>query len=212
MRYPVIFFALLAPQLAHAQLFKTVEIGSYVLTANPQVRQQGGLYLRNSEQLVVRDLAGKNTSFSPQQVSSFQINKRKFVTTGGFQLHGGFGNKFVDQGFAEQLDSGQVVLLRYQAPPSNAATRGNIGYDASEGQSVYLLRFANAPTVTPIQAIWSKKSPSFQNALRPYLAARPDLLQLVTTNSLNPKQLPLLIHALNNNLPYGTTLERAAAK
>jgi hypothetical protein len=212
MRYSVIFFALLAPQLAHAQLFKTVEVGSYVLTANPRVRQQGGLYLRDSEHLIVRDLAGKNTSFSPQQVSSFQIDKRKFVTAEGFQLHGGFGDKVVNQGFVEQLDSGQVVLLRYQAPPSNAATRGNIGYDVFEGQSVYLLRFANAPTVTPIQTVWSKKSPSFQNALRPYLAARPDLLQLLTANSLNPKQLPFIIHALNNNLPYSTTLERAAAK
>jgi hypothetical protein len=212
MRYPVILFALLYSQLAHAQLFKTVAIGSYVLSANPQVRQQGGLYLRNSEQLIVRDLAGKNTSFSPQQVSSFRIDKQQFVTTGGFQLHDGFGDRFVTQGFAEQLDSGQVVLLRYQALPSSAATRGNIGYDTSAGQSVYLLRLANTPTVTPIQAGWSKKSSSFQEALRPYLTSRPDLLQLLAANSLSPKQLPLIIHALNNNLPYSATPERAATK
>jgi hypothetical protein len=212
MRYAVLFFALAAPQLAHAQVFKTVEVGSYVLSASPQTRQQGGLFLRNSSQLLVRDLAGKNTSFSPQQVSSFRIAKRQFVATGGFELRSGFGHSYVNQAFAEQLDSGQVVLLRYQALPSNAAMRGNMGHGDVEGQSVYLLRFANALSVTPIQAGWSKKSAPFQEALRPYLASRPDLLQALASKRLDPEQLPLLIHALNNNLPYGAAPAPAATK
>jgi hypothetical protein len=206
MQYHIILLALIAPQLAHAQVFKTMEIGSYVLSASPQTRQQGGLYLRSSDQLIVRDLAGKNTSFSPQQVSSFQINKQQFVTTGGFQLHGSFGDRYVAQAFAEQLDSGQVVLLRYKMLPNSAATRGNIAYDAAADQIIYLLRFANTLTVTPIQAGWSKKSASFQKALRPYVASRPDLLQLLDAKNLDPKQLPLIIHALNDNLPYSAVL------
>lgn len=209
MRHLLCFSVAIAlPQLAHAQLFKNVEIGSFVLSATPQLRQTAGLYLRNSEQLVVRDLAGKNTTFSPQQVRSFKIGQRQFVTTGGFKLS---GEGYVTQAFAEQLDSGQVVLLRYQVLPNNAATRGNIGYDSEAGKSIYLLRSATASTVTPIQAGWSRKSAAFQEALRPYLASRPDLLQLLATKSLAPKQLPLVIHALNQNLPYGAEPKRPAS-
>jgi hypothetical protein len=188
-------------------------VGSYVLRASPQVRQQGGLYLRNSEQLVVSDLAGKKTSFSPQQVSSFQIDKQRFVTTGGFQLPSSGVNKtYVTNAFAAQLDSGQVMLLRYQTLPSTAATRGNIGYDNAAGQQVYLLRFANTSDLTPVLTSWSKKSTLFQAAMRPYLASRPDLAQLLEAKQLAPKQLPLIIHLLNNNLPYSAASERAAAK
>jgi len=204
--------AFIAPQLSHAQLIKKVEIGTYVLNATPQVRQQAGLYLRNSEQLVVRNLAGENKSFSPQEIRSFQIGNRQFITTGGFRVNGGFGERYITQAFAEQVDSGQVLLLRYQVPPSTAANRGNIGFDTEAGQSIFLLRAANTNTVTPIQAGWSKKTPAFQEALRPYLAARPDLLRLLTEKVLAPKQLPLIIHALNNNLPYGATSGQAASK
>lgn len=189
-------------QLAQAQVFKKVEVGSYVLSATPQVRQSAGLFLRNSEQLVVRDLAGQNVTLSPPQVRSFKIGERQFVTTGGFVLHSGAGERYVAQAFAEQLDSGQVVLLRYQTLPDNAATRGNIGYDSDAGISIYLIKSAAVNTITPMQAGWSKKSTVFQAALRPYLATRPDLLKLLDAQALAPKQLPLIIHALNRNLPY----------
>jgi len=213
MRYLIsLTAALIAPQVASAQFIKKVEIGSYVLNATPQVRQQAGLYLRNSEQLVVRNLAGENKSFSPREVSSFRIGNRQFITTGGFQIRGGFGDRYITQAFAEQLDSGQVILLRYQVPPSTAASRGNIGYDTEAGQSIYLLQAATTNTVTPIQAGWSKKSAPFQEALQPYLAARPDLLQLLANKSLTTKNLPLLIHALNHNLPYGAAAAQAATK
>jgi len=208
-----IFLAVLGlalPQLAHAQVFKSMEVGTYVLSATPQVRRPGGLYLRSSEQLVVRDLAGKSTIYSPQQVSSFQLLQRQFVSTGGFRLLGGFGNRYVAQAFAEQLDSGQVVLLRYQTPASTAPSRGNLGYDDGPGRSVYLLHPANNFAVTPIQLGWSKNSPQFREALRPYLAARPDLLQLLDAKSLAPEQLPAIIHALNHNLPYRAPTGRAA--
>lgn len=212
MRFFTLLLALASTQLAHAQLFTATAVGSYVLRASPQVRQQGGLYLRSSDQLVVSDLAGKKTSFSPQQVSSFQIDKQRFVATAGFQLPSSFHNAYVTSAFAELLDSGQVVLLRYQTPPNTAATRGNIGYDNAAGQQVYLLRFASTPDLTPIPASWSKKSTRYQAAIRPYLASRPDLIQLLEANRLAPKQLPFIIYLLNNNLPYSTASERAAAK
>ncbi len=198
----VLSSALTLSQLAHAQLIKKVEVGSYVLNATPQLRQTAGLFLRNSEQLVVRDLAGKNTTLSPQQVRSFKIGERKFVSTGGFVLTSGTGDRYVAQAFAEQLDSGQVVLLRYQTLPDNAPSRGNISYDSEAGKSIYLVRSATTPTITAMQAGWTKKSAAFQAALRPYLASRPDLLKLLDANALAPKQLPLIVHALNHNLPY----------
>jgi len=192
--------SLLLPQLASGQVFKNVELGSYVLRASPQVRQQGGLYQQSSEKLLVRDLTGRNVAFTPQEVSSFRINNQQFVSTGGFQLRGGFGSTYVAQAFAEQLDSGQVVLLRYQPLPTGAASRGNVGYPSKIGAEVYLLRFANALTVTPVQTDYSGSA--FRAALRPYLAARPDLLQLLNTKQVQAKQLPLVIHALNHNQPY----------
>ena len=75
---------------------------------------------------------------------------------------------------------------------------------------MYLLHPASTFTVTPIQLGWSKNSPPFREALRPYLAARPDLLQLLDAKSLSPEQLPVLIHALNHNLPYSPPVGRAA--
>ncbi len=203
MRYPIAFSILLTlPQLAHCQVFKNTEVGSYVLSASPQNRQTAGLYLRNSEQLIVRDLTGKNTTLSPRQVRIFRIGQRQFVTTGGFRLSSGTGGTYVAQAFAEQLDSGQVVLLRYQVPPSDAATRGNIGYDSEADKSIYLLRSATATSVTPIQPGWSRKSATFQEALRPYLVSRPDLLRQLSANELVPNQLPFIVRALNQNLPY----------
>jgi hypothetical protein len=192
--------SLLLPQLAHGQVFKTVELGSYVLRTSPQVRQQGGLYQQSSEKLLVRDLTGKNVSFSPQQVSSFRINNRQFVSTGGFQLRNGFGSSYVTQAFAEQLDSGQVVLLRYQPLPTGAAGRGNIGYNDKAAAGVYLLRFANTLAVTPVQADYSPAA--FRAALRPYLAARPDLLQLLDEKHVQARHLAPVIYALNHNQPY----------
>jgi hypothetical protein len=191
---------LLAPQLAQGQVFKKVELGSYVLRTSPGERQRGGLYQQSSEKLLVRDLTGQSIAYSPQQVSSFRINNRQFVSTGGFQLRSGFGNTYVAQAFAEQLDSGQVVLLRYQPLPSGAAARGNIGYNPKQNAEVYLLRLAPTPTVTPVQA--DQSDAAFRAALRPYLAARPDLLQLLEGKRLQVKNLPLIVYALNHNLPY----------
>ncbi|GEM_PF-1479026 len=192
--------SLLLPQLASGQVFKNVELGSYVLRTSPQVRQQGGLYQQSSEKLLVRDLTGRTVAFTPQQVSSFRIHNRQFVSTGGFQLRGGFGNTYVTEAFAEQLDSGQVVLLRYQPLPTGAAGRGNMGYPAKIGAEVYLLRFANTLAVTPVQTDYSGSA--FRAALRPYLAARPDLQQLLDAKHLQAKNLPLVVYALNHNQPY----------
>ncbi|MVN74800.1 hypothetical protein GO988_00515 [Hymenobacter sp. HMF4947] len=212
MRSTLLFLSLVAPLASRAQVFKNVEVGSYVLSTTPQVRQQGGLFLRNSEQLVVRDLAGKTATLTPQQVSSFRLDNKQFVSTGGFQLRGGFGDAYVSQAFAEQVDSGQVVLLRYRSVASNAPSRGNLGYGQGSAGSVYLLRQATTLVVTPIQASWTKGNRQFQAALRPYLASRPDLLQLLEARQLAPEQLPQVIHALNHNLPYQAAANGAAAK
>lgn len=206
MRLIVLTFSLLTPCFLHAQVFKNVEVGSYVLSNAPTVRQQGGLYLRNSEQLVVRDLAGNTTTLTPQQVSSFRIKTKRFVSTGGFQLRGGFGNAYVAQAFAEQVDSGQVVLLQYQTQASNSLSRTNLGYDSGSTSSVFLLRPANSLAVTAIQTNWTKGNRNFQEALHPYLVGRPDLLKLLETRQISPAQLPAVVQALNTGQPYASRL------
>ncbi|RZK28065.1 MAG: hypothetical protein EOO63_12070 [Hymenobacter sp.] len=178
-----------------------------MLSTSPQVRQQGGLYLQSSEKLLVRNLAGQNTSFSPRQVSSFRIDNRQFIATGGFKLQSGFGNTYVAQAFAEQLDSGQVVLLRYQPVPTGAAGRGNIGYSEDAASKVYLLRTANTLIVTPMQG--RQAGAAFRAALLPYLVSRPDLTQLLETKKLENRHLPAIIHALNHNHPYSPAFEQA---
>ncbi len=203
MRFAIIFSsALTLSQLAHAQLIKKVEVGSYVLNATPQLRQAAGLFLRNSEQLVARDLAGKSITLSPQQVRSFKIGERQFVSTGGFILTNKYSDRYVAKAFAEQLDSGQVVLFRYRLLSDNPTDRSYIVYGSEDEKSIYLLQSATSPTVTPMQVRWTKKDADFQTALRPYLASRPDLLKLLAANALSPKQLPLIVHALNRSLPY----------
>jgi len=206
MRFIILTISLLAPYFLRAQVFKNVEIGSYVLSTAPTTRQQGGLYLRNSEQLVVRDLAGNTTTFTPQQVSSFQIKSKHFVSTGGFQLRGGFGNAYVAQAFAEQVDSGQVVLLHYQTQASNSLSRTNLGYDRGAASSVFLLRPATSLAVTAIQTNWAKGNRNFQEALRPYVVGRPDLLKLLEARQISPTQLPAVVRALNTGQPYANQL------
>jgi hypothetical protein len=164
--------------------------------------------LQSSEKLLVRDITGQNTSFSPRQVSSFRINNRQFVSTGGFRLHSGFGDTYVAQAFAEQLDSGQVVLLRYQPVPKGAAGRGNIGYSENAASKVYLLRAANTLTVTPLQT--GQSGAAFRAAIRPYLASRPDLTNLVEARKLETRDLPALVYALNHNQPYSSASGPAA--
>ncbi len=204
MRFSLLAGGLLLPRLLFAQVFKHYEVGTYVLTSQPQVQQTGGLYLQTGEQLVARDIAGKTTVLTPSQVRSFRVGSRKFVVTGGFQTRSGLGDQYVRQAFAEQLDSGRVVLLRYESPVGNSPTpgSGDVAYGGGATVTVYLLRHAGEMAVTPVQANWSQNNKRLPEALRPFLVARPDLTKLLEEKRLAPDKLPLLIHALNAGEPY----------
>lgn len=205
MRYLFLYLGFVLPQTAAAQLIRHFEVGSYVLQTEPTVAHPAGLYTPDGQQLLVHDLSGRTETLTPLQVSSFRMAGRRFVTTGGFTARTGGNRGYVPQAFAEQLDSGQVMLLRYTNPAgttSGVSQSGAFVYGGPSSSTVYLLRTGNKEAaLTTVESNWSRRDPQLLAALRPYLAARPDLLQLLEAKRLAPKQLPIIIHALNSGQP-----------
>lgn len=74
------------------------------------------------------------------------------------------------------------------------------------GQSqneVYLLRWARGTSVLAIQGSWfTGGGAHFREDLLPYVAQRPDLVQLIQNRSITTYELPKLIRALNSGQKY----------
>jgi hypothetical protein len=206
MRCLFLLLGLLLPQLLRAQ-FNAFESGSYVLTGSPTVRQPARLKLQSGSKLLAKTADGKTIKFKPEQIYSFQISSRKYVTASNFHVKGGLGGADIDKGFAEQLDSGQVVLLNYTysigagAPMMGAG--GGMSYGGSSEFNAYLLSRPGDSQVTAVQgSFYTGGGKQFREAVRPYLSSRPDLLKLLDDKRISSDDLPAVIHALNNNLPF----------
>ncbi|RZK16587.1 MAG: hypothetical protein EOO56_19635 [Hymenobacter sp.] len=200
---------LLLPQVGRAQLLfnNPFQEGSYVLADSRTVRHAAELKLQqDGATLVVKTPRGKNLKLSPEEVASFYIGSQRYVPAGYFHVMGGLGGTDVEAVFAEQLDSGQVQLLRYDYSMNNGGSMGAGGLMTGGGTwhlSAYLLRRATEAGYTAVQSgAYSNAGKRFREALRPFLATRPDLLKLLDDNKVDIKNLPAVIHALNTNLPY----------
>lgn len=201
-----LFFLLLlgsVPHLSRAQLFgKGFETGSYVLREGPAGRQPGQLNLRNGTKLLLKTAAGKTRKLTPEQVQCFRIGPRAYVTAGDFRL----GGAYVERAFVEQLDSGQVVLLRYEysvGAPMAMGAGGGMSYGGSSNARALLLATPGEARVTPVQGgYYSGGGKAFREAVRPYLSTRPDLVQLLEQKRITDDNLPAVIHALNHHLPF----------
>ena len=197
----------LSPGLGWAQLFgNSFGSGSYVLNDSRSVRQQGQLKLQNSSKLLVKTADGKINKLKPAQVYSFRICSRKYITASNFHVKGGLGGADIDHGFAEQLDSGQVVLLNYTYSVGGGAPMGaggGMGYGGSSEFNAYLLSRPGDSHVTAVQgSFYTGGGKQFREAVRPYLATRPDLIALLDEKRIGSDDLPAVIHALNNNSAF----------
>ena len=206
---------LLLPQISFAQLLGggAFQEGSYVLNESRQIRYQGQLRLQDGATLVVKNPDGKNLKLSPMEVASFRLGGQRYVPAGGFHVIAGLGGMDVEVVFAEQLDSGQVQLLRYNYAVNMPMTTGAAGapVGGSWGLSTYLLRTAATADYTAVQSgVYSNGGKRFRDALKPFLATRPDLLHLLERKRIDAKNLPAVVRALNTNQPYSPLLEAAS--
>jgi len=171
----------LMSQFAQAQLFNKFELGSYVLANNPKLRLYGQLKLRDHSQLLVKDETSKTVKLIPTQVASFRIGSRKYMTTSGFNGNDGFGSVDSVKAFVEQLDSGQVMLLRYayqQGVPMSTGAGGAMTGGGNLSASVYLLQWPGEEAATPAEGIaYIKGRQNFQESMRPFFMSlsRPEI-------------------------------------
>ncbi|TGE27914.1 hypothetical protein [Hymenobacter metallicola] len=204
MRTFLLFAGLLFPQLVWAQ-FNSFEPGSYVLVDNPTQRLEGDLKLRGCTELLVKNAKGKTTRLSPEQVQSFRLGRQKFITAGGFPVDKGLDGDTIPNAFVEQLDSGQVVLMRLHYivdGPMMLGTNGSPMGGGSKSYTLHLLRRAGESVITPLPASGlSNGGQKFRDALIPYLTTRPDLAKLVTNKLVNTDNLLVMIRALNTGQP-----------
>jgi len=207
MRFSLLIFGLLIPNLLVAQApKKIIGTGVYTLARSSANARAEEVSFVPGKEVIRITIANKPATFSPEEVALFTIGQRKFLALNDIITT---EKKSVIPAhiFAEQLDSGQIVLLHYW--------REDIDYGVGMGgtthnfMSFYLLRKANESVYTVIKdrEIGSKKQT--QRLLAPYLTGRPDLAKLVESNVpgrvLADNVLPI-IHALNTGQPYAFPL------
>ncbi|GAB3589037.1 hypothetical protein [Hymenobacter daeguensis] len=208
MRAFLLTITMLLPGLCWAQLFggNKFESGSYVLSDSRNVRQQGQLKLQSGSKLLVKTADGKTLKFNPEQVVTFRTNSHKYVVARNFHVKGGLGGADVDAGFAEQLDSGQVVLLNYKysvGAPMSMGAGGGMSYGGASEYNAYLLSRPGDAEATAVQgSFYTGGGKQFRESVRPYLASRPDLVTLLDEKRITSDDLPAVIHALNSNTPF----------
>ena len=198
--------ALLLPQAVKAQ-FNSFQAGSYVLARSPKVSHQSKLKLQGAYLLLVKAESGQKTPFLPAEILSFRIGQKKYVAVGGFAAKlGPGGDNLVSRGFAEELDSGRVVLMRFEYvvdSPMMMTSGGMMSGGSSFPRVLYLLRRSSEEKVESLPASWlTGGGKKFEEALLPYLSSRPDLTQLVTDKSITTDNLAAVIRALNTNQPF----------
>ncbi|UOQ71843.1 hypothetical protein [Hymenobacter cellulosilyticus] len=187
-------------------LFNSFEPGSYIPAGNPTQRVEGSLKLRGCTELLVKTGNGKTKKLGLDDVQSFRLGSQQFIKAGGFPVDKGLDGDTIDQAFVEQVDSGQVVLMRLHYIVAGPAMVGATGVPTGGNRSyeLYLLRKAGETTITPLPASsLTGSGKKFREALLPYLAGRSDLTKLVTDKLITIENLPKLIHALNSGATDG---------
>jgi hypothetical protein len=209
---------LLLPQLRFAQLFgdgafqegsfaeqfdsgqfNRFAVGSYVLRNQPSVRHYGQLKLRNGRKLVVKTIAGKTRRIKARKALSYSIGQHRYSVINQLQFYIGSHLDLVSEkaAYAQVLDSGKVVLLRYDH-------LFNTGIDwlflYRYPTSVYLVRDQPDSAFAAIGDTFDKVY--FQQHVRQFLVTRADLVNMLDAGLITYQNFPSAIHALNQNLPF----------
>jgi hypothetical protein len=171
---------------------KRTKMDYYILNANPQVVYAGKIKVRDKE-LIVKNSQGKDLKYKPDEIYWAKADTIRYVAANNFAIKSGFGS-FIQASklFVEIVDSGQVSLYRY-----------NYSYPGTTNLITFMLHDAatNSITTLPV-SVYTGKGQRFRETVAPFVAARPDLLQLLEDGRITIDNLPLLLHALNYSEPF----------
>ncbi|SMB97915.1 hypothetical protein SAMN00120144_2274 [Hymenobacter roseosalivarius DSM 11622] len=188
---------LLLSKIALAQFSKKFEVGSYVLIENRNERQYGQLKLRSEKKLRVKSPEGNAFRLKPNQVHNFRIGSRHYIVAKDFHLSENSHSIDVKAAFVERLDSGQIVLMRYDHFINTGA---NWLFLYRYPIAVYLLSDPSSSAFNLVYNYFNKSL--FREQVRPFLTMSPDLIQMLDKGKITFYNLPSAIHALNNNSPF----------
>ncbi|TYZ07440.1 hypothetical protein FY528_15370 [Hymenobacter lutimineralis] len=205
MRLLLLVAFLLFPALLFAQ-FNSFKLGSYILADNQQVRHDAKLKLQDAKLLIAKDEKGSTIKITPREISSFRIGIKRYRKANGFEESKAFTEDAADEVFVELLDSGQVMLMRYEYTTKSGPSASPNGAIASGGNFVhetYLLKWSNGTVVSAVPAGGiTGSNKMFREMILLYLSSRPDLIKLVEDKQIILSDLKRLIHALNTGTPY----------
>ena len=158
--------------------------GYYVLADEPTVRHTGTMRIEpfGPSLRVKQDGKLMNQAYKPAQVLFCGTGNTKYVVAKDFVS----GRAHIDADFAQQLDSGQVVLLWH----SRASAAGG-GFDT------YLVRRATDTALTRLLLYHNE----YKEKLLPFLESRPDLVQQLQQKDFKIDNVYALIHAFNTGQP-----------
>lgn len=175
----------LVPLCGKAQtLHKGFTEGYYVLVDEPTVRHVGTMRIEpfGPSLRVKQDGKLMNQVYKPAQVLFCGTGQTKYVVAKDFKS----GSAHIDADFAQQLDSGQVVLLWH-----SRASAGGGGFDT------YLVRRSTDTALTRLLLYRNE----YKEKLLPFLESRPDLVQLLQQKDFKLDYVYALVHALNTGKP-----------
>ncbi|MBC6605216.1 hypothetical protein H8B13_00135 [Hymenobacter sp. BT188] len=192
------FFGVLLPHLLLAQGFQS---GSCIFGNDSQTRHVGMIRL-HSNYLDFKNGKGEVVKLLPEDVYRFQIGNCNFTTASGFIVPTVTAEKVMKLTFVQLLDSGQVVLMRYNEENRYAPIMGSGGsmmsYGGAYTLNTYLLQRPNEEEATSLP----KNSKELRLALAPYVQNRGDLIKLLTDKRISQRNLEAFIHSLNTGQPF----------
>jgi hypothetical protein len=187
--------------------FNSFKAGSYILDKSRQTRHDAQLKLKSDKLLVAKDANGETLKLTPKDIYSFRIEQQRYRTASGFEIKSGFSGEIIDEVFVTLLDSGQVLLMRYDYISGSAMRVGAGGAMMGGGgfpQEVYLIRGAKSYSTPAVISGGNsaKAKAALQATLSPYVAQRPDLAKLLADGQIYEGNLFAFIRALNTGLSF----------
>jgi hypothetical protein len=177
----------LTPLCVKAQFDRGFERGYYILVDEPNVRHTGNMRIEPFYSTLIVKGEGKTLKLKPEQLLVIGNEKGKYLTVKDFHS----GRVHIDADFAQQIDSGQVVVLFH--------SRGITGNGVGGSASTFFVRRATETTpFTALEAIGNK----YREQVLPFLTSRPDLVKLIQEKQTNFYDLQALLLAFNTGQPY----------
>ncbi|MCA8829280.1 hypothetical protein [Hymenobacter pini] len=195
MRFLLLFAALLLPQILLAQF----EPGYYVLTTEPGVRRVAQIKMPDENTLLIKEGEQKKQELALSQVAYFKAGGKTYRPVSGFSIKS--GKQTITHGFAEVIDSGQVMLYNYsyrEKSPPTMSGNGLMYGGGSTWVTIRLIENAGQQNFTIISApSFSGTSQEFRERLRPFLAPRADMVKYLDAKLLLIYHLEQAVQALN---------------